>query len=55
MLEKSKGSKLENVCDVFGLSNMIKGPTCFSSGNKPSYVDVILTNSTSYVGKTFNF
>ena len=55
MLEKSKGSKLENVCDVFGLSNMIKGPTCFTSGNKPSHVDVILTNSTSYVGKTFNF
>ena len=23
MLEKSKGSKLENLCDVFDLSNMI--------------------------------
>ena len=55
MLEKSKGCKLEKVCDVFDLSNVIKGPTCFTSGNKPSLVDVILTNSTSYIGKTFNF
>ena len=55
MLEKSKGSILNNVCDVFDLSNMIKGPTCFTSGNKPSLVDVILTNNTSYVGKSFNF
>ena len=37
------------------LSNMIKGPTCFTSGNKPSLVDVILTNNTSYVGISFNF
>ena len=55
MLEKSKGSISNNVCDVFDLSNMIKGPTCFTSGNKPSLVDVISTNNTSYVGKSFNF
>ena len=51
MLDISKGSKLYSVCDLFDHSNMIKGPTCFTSGNKPSLVDVILTNSTSYVGK----
>ena len=55
MLEKSKGSILNNVCDVYGLSNMIKGPSCFIAGNKPSIADAIFTNSTSYVGKTFNF
>ena len=55
MLDKSKGSKLESVCDLFDVSNMIKGPTCFTSANKPSLVYVILTNSTSYVGKTSNF
>ena len=55
MLEKSKRSRLNNVCDVFNLSNMIKGPTCFTSGNKPSLFDVILTNNTSNVGKSFNF
>ena len=55
MLEKFKGCKLENVCDVFDPSNVIKEPTCFTSGHKPSLVDVILTNSTSYIGKTFNF
>ena len=42
------------MCDVFDLSNMIKGPTCFTSGNKPSLVDVFLTDNTSYVGKSFN-
>ena len=55
MLEKCKGCKLENVCDVFYLSDVINGTTCFTSGNKPSLVDVILTNSTSYIGKPFNF
>ena len=40
-LEKSKGCKTENVCDVFDLINVIEGRTCFSSGNKP-FVDVIL-------------
>ena len=55
MLEKSKACKLENVYDVFDLSNVIKESTCFTSGNKPSLVHLILINSTSYIGKTFNF
>ena len=41
MLDKSKRSKLNNVCDVFDQSNTVKEPTCFTSGNKPSLVDVI--------------
>ena len=55
VLKDSKGSRLNNVCDVIDLNNMIKEPACFTSGNKHSLVDVILTNSTSYVGKAFNF
>ena len=56
MLKLSKGNRLNNRCgDVFDFSNMIKEPACFTSGNKHSLVDVILTNSTSYVGKAFNF
>ena len=55
LLDKSKGCKLENVCDLFYFSSVIKRPSCFTSGNKPSPVDVILTNSTFYIGKIFNF
>ena len=55
MLDKSKSSKLNNVCDVFDLSNTVKEPTCFTSGNKPSLVDVILTCSSDCIGKTLNF
>ena len=55
MLDKSKSSKLNNVCDIFDLSNTVKEPTCFTSGNKPSLVDVILTCSSECIGKTLNF
>ena len=37
------------------LSNTVKEPTCFTSGNKPSLVDVILTCSSECIGKTLNF
>ena len=36
MVEKSRGSRFNIVYDVFDLSNVIKGPTCFTS-----LVDVI--------------
>ena len=55
MLDKSYSSKLNNVCDIFDLSNTIKEPTCFTSGNKPSLVDVILTCSSECIGKILNF
>ena len=34
---------LSDVCDVFGLTNLIKEPTCFK-GDTPTLVDVFLTN-----------
>ena len=55
MLDKSKSSKLNNVCDVFDLSNTVKEPTCFTSGNKPSLFDVILTCSSDCIGKNTKF
>ena len=55
MLDKSKSSKLNNVCDVFDLCNTVKEPTRFTSGNKPTLVDVILTCSSDCIGKTLNF
>ena len=29
--------------------------SCFTSGNKPSLLDVVLVNHASFIGKTFNF
>ena len=55
MLDKSKSSNLNSVCDIFNLSNTVKEPTCFTSGNKPSLVDVILICSSECIGKTLNF
>ena len=38
-----KFKKLLNLCDTFGLENLIKSPTCFQ-GDPPSSIDLILTN-----------
>ena len=35
MLDKSKSSNLNNVCDIFDLSNTVNEPTCFTSGINP--------------------
>ena len=40
---------------LFDLGNIIKEPTCFTSNNKPSLLDVILINDTSLVGHILNF
>ena len=39
------GNPLCDVMDVYGLKNIITGPTCFKSVENPSSVDVILTDS----------
>ena len=46
---------MKDVCDIFDLSNIVKDPTCFTSRNKPSLLDVVLVNHASFIGKTFNF
>ena len=38
--------KLNTFCETFGLSNLVKGYTCYSKTRKSS-IDLILTNKTS--------
>ena len=55
MLDGPKSEKVSNVCDLFDLSNVVKDPNCFTSRNQPTLLDVILVNSSSYIGKIFHF
>ena len=48
-----KPNKLIDTCELFGLKNLIKSPTCFK-GNNPSLVDVILTNKPRCFSDSFN-
>ena len=38
-------SAMENFCEMYHLHNLIKDPTCFKNPHKPSFIDLILTNS----------
>ena len=38
---------LEEVCNLNGLTNFIKKPTCFKSPDKRTCIDLILTNQPS--------
>jgi hypothetical protein len=44
-----KCQTLNDLCDVFNLSQLITNPTCFKKGCTPSLVDVILTNQKNMV------
>jgi hypothetical protein len=44
MLVSDKSSPLQNVCDIFDLTNLVKSPTCYTKNSNPSLNDVILTN-----------
>ena len=37
-------SAMENICGRYNLHNLIKDPTCFEYPDKPSCIDLILTN-----------
>ena len=54
-MDKSKGSTLFDLCDIFDFRNLIKSPTCFTKNFTPSLVDVILTNKPQYCFNTLNF
>ena len=47
-------NKLLHFCDVYNLSNLIKGKTCFTKNHKSS-IDVILTNRPRYFQHTVYF
>ena len=44
MLCAEKSQILNDICDIFNLSQLAKGSTCFKKGCNPSLVDVIITN-----------
>jgi len=44
MLVSDKSTPLQNVCDIFDLTNLVKSPTCYTKNLNPSLNDVILTN-----------
>ena len=37
-------SAMENFCETYHLYNLIKDPTCFKNSDKPSRIDLLLTN-----------
>ena len=48
----SSKNHLPNMKDIFGLTNLIKEPTCFKSQNT-TLLDLILTNGPTIMGKIF--
>ena len=54
MLCAEKSQILNDICDSFNLSQLVKGPTCFKKGCNPSLVDVIITNKKNMCLKTTN-
>ncbi|CAG2210860.1 unnamed protein product [Mytilus edulis] len=54
MLSAEKSQTLHDICDIFNLSQLVKGPTCFKKGCNPSLVDVIITNKKNLCFKTIN-
>ena len=44
LLDNSKSTPSNNVCDIFDFSNLIKKATCFTKDALPTLIDVILTN-----------
>ena len=40
----NKVNELSDLLNMYGLTNVIKGPTCFKSVSNPSLLDVIITN-----------
>ena len=35
---------MEDLCGIYHLKNLIKGPTCFKNSNKTSCIDLFITN-----------
>ena len=44
LIYSSTNSHLKTICSSFGLTNLIKEPTCYKPNCNPSSIDVILTN-----------
>ena len=55
MLVSDKSTPLQNVCDIFDLTNLVKNPTCYTKNSNLSLNDVILTNMPSNCMNVTNF
>ena len=44
--------EISDFCDIYGLKNLVKEPTCFKSTENPTLIDLILTNKSQYFQKT---
>ena len=55
MLVPDKSTPLQNVCDIFDLTDLVKSPTCYTKNSNPSLNDVILTNMTNNCMNVTNF
>ena len=54
LLHETKCKTLNDICEIFDLSQLVKDPTCFMKNCKPSLVDVVLTNNSSLCFNTHN-
>ena len=54
-LDRTRGSTLLDLCDIFDFKNIIKTATCFMKNCQPSLVDVILTNQSRLCFGALNF
>ena len=54
-LDRTRGSTLLDLCDIFDIKNIIKTATCFMKNCQPSLVDVILTNQSRLCFGALNF
>ena len=50
---QNKSHAIENICEQYDLTNLIKEPTCHK-GSTPSLLDVILVSNTRRYASTFN-
>ena len=55
LLKQDKCQPLINVCDNFDMDCIIKSPTCFTKNQVPTLIDVIITNSKTFLCNTINF
>ena len=55
MLVPAKSTPLQNVCDIFDLTNLVKSATCYTKISNPSLNDVILTNMPNNCMNVTNF
>ena len=54
-LDRTRGSTLLDLCDIFDFKNIIKTATYFMKNCQPSLVDVILTNQSRLCFGALNF